>query len=345
MKLSQLRSLDLLYLLSNIIIVWSFHELKVLLEIINDTMSSEVRSSSNEGETAENSGVERDSENAMERGAKSTERKSDIEEIEGIKEDVAEGIAQITERKSVMEGVKGDVLDEAIGEVRERAEAAAESLVEDTMDEVDIEQSQLSSGSEDEDLVKARKAALQRMQDVMTKPSEIQDPNRPRISKDADKEYMDEHASAVRDKAILQSMAVAERGYITRLRPPSAPTDKLTLSQYQIRPGLEEKFKSVVVKEMIHNVLNDELGGKIYSEEEAKEWSQSIANTIRMKVKEMGFPRYKFVVQCVIGEEHGAGVKIGSRCLWDADTDNYASDTFLNETIFCMTAVYAIYFY
>ena len=36
------------------------------------------------------------------------------------------------------------------------------------------------------------------------------------------------------------------------------------------------------------------------------------------------------MVQVVLGEQHGAGIKIGSRCLWDADTDNYASDVFIN---------------
>jgi len=47
-------------------------------------------------------------------------------------------------------------------------------------------------------------------------------------------------------------------------------------------------------------------------------------------VAELGFKRYKYVVQVVLGEQHGAGIKIGSRCLWDADTDNYASDIFIN---------------
>lgn len=36
------------------------------------------------------------------------------------------------------------------------------------------------------------------------------------------------------------------------------------------------------------------------------------------------------MVQVVLGEQHGAGIKIGSRCLWDADTDNCASDIFIN---------------
>ena len=45
---------------------------------------------------------------------------------------------------------------------------------------------------------------------------------------------------------------------------------------------------------------------------------------------EMGYDRYKFVVQCVIGEQRGEGVKMGCRCFWDSDTDNYAQDVFLN---------------
>ena len=47
-------------------------------------------------------------------------------------------------------------------------------------------------------------------------------------------------------------------------------------------------------------------------------------------VTDLGFKKYKFMVQVVLGERHGAGVKIGSRCIWDADTDNYASDVFMN---------------
>lgn len=45
---------------------------------------------------------------------------------------------------------------------------------------------------------------------------------------------------------------------------------------------------------------------------------------------EMAANKYKYVVQVIICEQHGAGLRIGARCLWDADTDNYASDVFMN---------------
>lgn len=121
--------------------------------------------------------------------------------------------------------------------------------------------------------------------------------------------------------------------------------DKKSTHSFQMRPKFQERFQAVTVKEVIHAVMNDELGGKKYTVEEAEVWTKNIATSVRNKVKGLGFKRYKYVVQVVLGEQHGAGVKIGSRCLWDADTDNYASDVFWNESIFCMTAVFAIYFY
>lgn len=126
---------------------------------------------------------------------------------------------------------------------------------------------------------------------------------------------------------------------------PGEDDKKSSAHSFQIRPEFDERFQAVTVKELIHGVMNDELGGKKYTVEEAEVWTKNIATAVRNKVKELGFKRYKYVVQVVLGEQHGAGIKIGSRCLWDADTDNYASDVFINESIFCMTVVFAIYFY
>lgn len=116
-------------------------------------------------------------------------------------------------------------------------------------------------------------------------------------------------------------------------------------AEYQIRPSLPDKFKSLTVKEIIHTVLNEELGGKTYSMEESEIWAKNIVAAVKDSVKELGFKRYKLIVQTVLGQNKGSGVKIGARCLWDADTDNFASDTFLNETMFCCVVVFGIYCY
>ncbi|CAK9816476.1 Dynein light chain Tctex-type protein 2B [Anthophora quadrimaculata] len=124
-----------------------------------------------------------------------------------------------------------------------------------------------------------------------------------------------------------------------------AETARTEQQVYQIRPQLHEKFKPLSAKEVIHNVLFDQLSAKIYDAEEAVQWTKDIADTIREKVKELKFKHYKYIVNVVLGEQHGAGVKIGTRCIWDAEADAYAYDSFLNDTIFCVATVYAVYFY
>ncbi len=64
----------------------------------------------------------------------------------------------------------------------------------------------------------------------------------------------------------------------------------------------------------------------------------------RLKL-EFDLPRYKFVVQVVIGEQRGEGVRMGCRCFWDADTDNYAEETYRNDSLFCVVAAFAAYLY
>ena len=66
---------------------------------------------------------------------------------------------------------------------------------------------------------------------------------------------------------------------------------------------------------------------------------------IRNKLKALDLPRYKFFVQVVIGEQRGEGVRMGCRTFWDADTDAYASETFVNDSLFCVATSYGVYLY
>ncbi|XP_055364270.1 dynein light chain Tctex-type protein 2B isoform X1 [Betta splendens] len=126
---------------------------------------------------------------------------------------------------------------------------------------------------------------------------------------------------------------------------------------YLIRPNHQHKFKAAVVKECIRDVVRERLGGVQYDPEAAPDLSRSLADSIKDRVKtnsscsspsfpvDVGFDRYKLVVQVVIGEQRGQGVKMSSRCLWDADTDNYAEDVYINDSLFCVVAVFGSYYY
>ncbi|XP_024938441.1 tctex1 domain-containing protein 2 [Cephus cinctus] len=128
------------------------------------------------------------------------------------------------------------------------------------------------------------------------------------------------------------------------LNPPGGE-EPLAQPVYQIRPQLFEKFRPLSAKEVIHTVLFDYLSTKVYNVEEAEQWMKEIADLIKEKIKELKFGRYKYIVNVVLGEQHGAGLKMGTRCIWDAEADSYAYDNFVNDTIFCVATVYAVYFY
>lgn len=116
-------------------------------------------------------------------------------------------------------------------------------------------------------------------------------------------------------------------------------------SSYKIRPNFKQKFRPVAVKAIIHDVLHEELSGKQYNSEEATSWSKHISDTVKEKLKDLDLERYKFVVQVIIGEQRGEGVKVACRCLWDSDTDNYAQDIFMNDTLFCVVAAFGVFYY
>lgn len=114
---------------------------------------------------------------------------------------------------------------------------------------------------------------------------------------------------------------------------------------YVIRPNFQHKFRPVMVKEMIHVVLTEQLGGKTYDAENTTEWTKNISDTIKLKLREMGYDRYKFIVQVIIAEQRGQGTKMACRCFWDSDTDNYAQDLYMNDSLVCVAAAYGIFHY
>eukprot|EP00794_Sanderia_malayensis_P011191 gene11191-12365_t len=114
---------------------------------------------------------------------------------------------------------------------------------------------------------------------------------------------------------------------------------------YMIRPNFKNKFRPAAIKPVIHEVLNEELSGKQYNPDETANWSKKISDSIKEKLKDMEYDRYKIVVQVVIGEHRGEGVKYATRCLWDSDTDNFAQDIFTNESLFCVAVAYGVFYY
>ncbi|XP_023686340.1 dynein light chain Tctex-type protein 2B [Paramormyrops kingsleyae] len=114
---------------------------------------------------------------------------------------------------------------------------------------------------------------------------------------------------------------------------------------YNIRPNYQHKFKVGLVKECMRQVLKEELSGQRYTGDSAPQLSTSVADCIRKRLEDMGFDRYKFVVQVAIGEQRGQGIKMGARCFWDADTDGYVQELYMNDSLFCVAAAFGCFYY
>ena len=117
------------------------------------------------------------------------------------------------------------------------------------------------------------------------------------------------------------------------------------LHSYSLRPKISEKFRAADVKELIHTVLLSKLADKTYNADGCNDLCKSICFEIKDKLKNLNYDRYKFIVNCVIGEQKGAGVNMSGRCFWDSDTDNFAESIYMNESIFCVAAAYGVYYY
>ncbi len=119
--------------------------------------------------------------------------------------------------------------------------------------------------------------------------------------------------------------------------------DKLTIENtYKLQP--DEFFLTGKARAIIRDVLEAHLTAKSYIAEESKRLSVEISDEIKRKVKaEAPVERYKLVCVVWIGQQLGQGVHISSRCLWNANFDNFAQETFRNDQLFAQASVYAVF--
>uniref|UniRef100_A0A7S4FC48 Tctex1 domain-containing protein 2 n=1 Tax=Chrysotila carterae TaxID=13221 RepID=A0A7S4FC48_CHRCT len=121
----------------------------------------------------------------------------------------------------------------------------------------------------------------------------------------------------------------------------------MSAQTYSLRPDFKHKFRPAVVKTVIASVLAERLSDKIYNAESTAGLTREISDEIKSKLRtevELS-SRYKLVVQVVIGEQRGEGVRMGARCFWDTDTDSYAEETYRNDSLFCVAAAFGVYLY
>ncbi|CAH8605655.1 unnamed protein product [Schistosoma curassoni] len=125
-----------------------------------------------------------------------------------------------------------------------------------------------------------------------------------------------------------------------------SPNNDEKLNSYIIKPQFDQKFRPWAVRSIISQLLKERLEREVYSPENTHEKCISLADEIkRLLRKSLSLRRYRYLVQVIIGEKKGQGVKMARRCYWDSDTDNCADASFVNDSLFCVASVFGVYSY
>ena len=78
-------------------------------------------------------------------------------------------------------------------------------------------------------------------------------------------------------------------------------------------------------------IVKKKLQGVQFNPQELNNWAKEIADDVRVELRALNKPRYKYMVQCTIGQNFGQGVRIGSRQFWDEDTDDVAYFSYTSD--------------
>nr|CDQ03424.1 BMA-DYLT-2 [Brugia malayi] len=76
-----------------------------------------------------------------------------------------------------------------------------------------------------------------------------------------------------------------------------------------IRPTNQEKFRATIGQRILEEVLVKSLEGYTFESSNAEQLSNSLSAIIRNRLKELNLPKYKYIIQVILGEEHGQRVR------------------------------------
>ena len=151
---------------------------------------------------------------------------------------------------------------------------------------------------------------------------------------------------AVQPSPLGPSSSSSSSSSLSTSHPPStSPSSASAVSDLQIRPSYQAMFKPRQVESMMSSFVSSFLSAKAYDPAETSGWAKELACGIKNQLKELKLPRYKYLVQVVIGENKGAGVRCGCRCLWDQQSDKMAQTHYTNDSLFAVVAAFGVYLY
>jgi len=96
--------------------------------------------------------------------------------------------------------------------------------------------------------------------------------------------------------------------------------------------------------EILNEVLDEHVRGIDYDGRRGPSLSKMLTDTVLGKVKELGYSRYKIIVQVTVGQRLGQAMRVVSRALWNVKTDTFASVSYEGQTMYCTINVFGLYY-
>lgn len=113
---------------------------------------------------------------------------------------------------------------------------------------------------------------------------------------------------------------------------------------YKMKPDEEAVFKPSAVRSILESVLERYLSTAQYAPKTVSIFTQNIVDEVKRRVKDLKMPRYKIICQVYIGSKNGQSMQMVSRAVWNTDTDNFATASFQNQSLYAIASVHATYF-
>jgi tctex1 domain-containing protein 2 len=114
-------------------------------------------------------------------------------------------------------------------------------------------------------------------------------------------------------------------------------------NNYRVEPDQDYRFRPYRIQSKVLEILVDHMKDRTYQSMNKTDSVKEVSRNVLQLMKHFQMPRYKIIVQTVISEKLGQLVRIASRCLWDAKTDNMMSVNYETQDMFAVVTVYGVY--
>ncbi|XP_062980491.1 dynein light chain Tctex-type protein 2 [Elgaria multicarinata webbii] len=111
---------------------------------------------------------------------------------------------------------------------------------------------------------------------------------------------------------------------------------------YRMEPY--RKCEAHVVRKRVEEILKNKLQDFKYNGTNGSAICTSLTEDLLAAVKELGFDRYKYIVQVFLVEKTGQSIHIASRWVWDVTRDTWVQGQYESENYVAVALIVACYY-